>query len=59
VHTVNNAWHQVQLYLRDNQEVAMAMPFEYLVTNRRQEPDTSKWITRLFVPVYYEADPTK
>lgn len=59
VHTVNSAWNQVQLYLRDNQEVAMAMPFEYLVTNRQQEPDTSKWITRLFVPVYYEVDPAK
>lgn len=39
-------------YFQDYHRTAMAIPFEYLLTDRLQEPDTSKWRTRIYAPVY-------
>jgi len=39
-------------YFQDYHRTAMAIPFEYLLTDRLQEPDTSKWHTRIYAPVY-------
>jgi hypothetical protein len=30
----------------------MAIPYQSLVTDRMKEPDTMKWLTRLYVPVF-------
>jgi hypothetical protein len=45
--------HEVmQLYFQDYKRTSMAIPFEYLVTDRLAEKDTSKWVTKLYYPVY-------
>jgi hypothetical protein len=50
--TVQNALDQIQLYLADYQRTKMAIPFQYLITDRIKEPDTTKWITEIYAPVY-------
>lgn len=49
--SVENALHQMKLYISDYQRTVMAIPFQSLVTDRSKEPDTSKWITDIYVPV--------
>lgn len=49
--TVENALAQMKTYINDYQKTAMAIPFASLVTDRSKEPDTSKWITRIYTPV--------
>jgi len=43
---------QMGKYLEDYQRTAMAVSFQSLVTERIQETDTSRWVTRIIVPVY-------
>lgn len=50
-HTINEALHQMEIYIADYQKTAMAIPFQLLVTNRTEEPDTLKWITWIYTPV--------
>jgi hypothetical protein len=51
-HTITNAHRMMDQYFKDFNRVTMAIPFEYLVTDRLKEADTSKWITRVYGPVY-------
>ncbi|HET7118896.1 MAG TPA: hypothetical protein VFI29_20560 [Hanamia sp.] len=48
---VEEAMRQMKLYMSDYLVTAMAIPFESLVTDRSKEPDTLKWITRIYTPV--------
>jgi hypothetical protein len=48
---INKAYEQIQLYISDHRRVAPAIPFQSLVTDRRKEPDSSKWITKIYYPV--------
>ena len=48
---ITNAYKQIQNYVSDYNRSAPAIPFESLVTDRRKEPDSSKWITRIYYPV--------
>ncbi len=48
---IDNALNQMQLYFDDYQKTAMAIPFQYIVTDRLNEPDTSKWVTKIYAPV--------
>ncbi len=48
---INKAYKQVLNYIDDHDRTAPAIPFESLVTDRRNEPDSSKWITRIYYPV--------
>ncbi|WP_162915758.1 hypothetical protein [Paraflavitalea soli] len=50
--TVNNAIHQLENYLVDHRYESPAMHFESLVTDRIQQADTSKWVTRIYYPVF-------
>lgn len=50
-HQINKAHQQVLYYISDHQRKAPAIPFESLVTDRRQEPDSNKWVTRVYYPV--------
>jgi hypothetical protein len=52
VNAMNEALNQLHLYFEDHEKTAMAIPFSYLVTDRSQEPDSTKWVTRIFAPVY-------
>ena len=48
---VTNAYHQMEQYFQDYRNTAMAIPFMYLITDRSQEKDSSKWVTKLYFPV--------
>lgn len=49
--TVEEALHQMKLFISDYQKTAMAIPFQSLVTDRSKQPDTTKWITNIYTPV--------
>ena len=49
--TVQNALQQLQLYFQDYNKTSMAITFQYLVTDRNKEADTTKWITEIYAPV--------
>jgi hypothetical protein len=48
---VQQAFQQMENYLRDFRRTAPAIPFFSWVTDRRQQPDSSQWITRIYYPV--------
>jgi hypothetical protein len=48
---IEQAFTEMQKYLEDHRRLAPAIPFQSLVTDRRAEPDTAKWVTRLYWPV--------
>jgi hypothetical protein len=50
--TISNAHRMMEQYFKDFNRTSMAIPFEYLVTDRLKETDTTKWITRIYGPVY-------
>lgn len=49
---VEEAMAQMQQFISDKQLTTPAIPFQLLITNRQQQPDSSKWITKLYYPVY-------
>jgi hypothetical protein len=49
--TVQKAMESFHRYVSDHKRQSPAIPFESLVTDRTKEPDTTKWITRLYYPV--------
>jgi hypothetical protein len=50
-YTVEDALKQMKIYMNDYQKRAMALPFQSLVTDRSKQPDTLKWITRIYTPI--------
>lgn len=46
-----NAFTQMQLYITDRNLQVPGLPFFSLVTDRSQESDSSKWLTRVCFPV--------
>jgi hypothetical protein len=51
--TVAAAEKRMADYAFDHQKTAPAIPFQSLITDRMQEKDTGKWITRIYYPVLY------
>jgi hypothetical protein len=47
---INKAFRQIANYMNDHQTMIATTPFYILVTDRSQQPDSSKWITRLCFP---------
>jgi hypothetical protein len=50
-YTINQALEQIQYYFEDYKKTSMAIPFQSLITDRSKEPDTAKWITKIYAPV--------
>lgn len=50
-HRIQQAFSVMEEYIDDFDRVAPAIPFQSLVTDRRTEPDTGKWITKVYWPV--------
>jgi effector-binding domain-containing protein len=48
---IENAKAQINQYIADHRRSIIALPWLMLITDRRAEPDSSKWITRLYYPV--------
>lgn len=51
-HSVREAWVHFREYVADHERTVMAIPWEYLVTDRLKETDTTKWSTWLYYPVF-------
>lgn len=51
--TVDKALHMLDLYTNDRKKSLMALPFQYLITDRSKVTDTSNWITRIYYPISY------
>ncbi|MDF2190732.1 GyrI-like domain-containing protein [Paraflavitalea sp. CAU 1676] len=50
--TVAHAFKQLEVYLTDHHYTSPAIPFESLITDRIQVADTSKWVTKIYYPVF-------
>lgn len=50
-YSIDKATRQVQYYMSDHQRATPAIPFQSLITDRRNETDTSKWVTKIYYPV--------
>jgi hypothetical protein len=50
--SINESLNNIQLYFQDYKRISMAIPFQYLITDRSRESDTLKWITKIYAPVY-------
>ncbi len=53
VQRVKEGEKQLANYVEDFGKMSPAIPFQSLVTERIAEPDSSKWITRLYYPIFY------
>ncbi len=51
--TITTAFKQIETFISDYQRTVPAIPFQSLITDRILEPDTTKWITRIYYPVAY------
>lgn len=51
-YTANHALQQLGMYMSDYHIPSPAIPFQSLITNRLEQPDTSKWITKIYYPVF-------
>lgn len=51
-YTIREAISQLEIYMDDNHLSSPAISFESLITNRMEEPDTLKWITKIYYPVF-------
>jgi hypothetical protein len=49
--TIKKAWENIRQYKADYKLSSPAIPFESMITDRTKEPDTSKWITRIYYPL--------
>lgn len=51
-HKIEEALAGFGQYILDYQRTVMAIPFESLITDRSLEPDTSRWVTRIYYPIF-------
>ncbi|MES2332981.1 MAG: hypothetical protein V4539_25455 [Bacteroidota bacterium] len=51
-YTVEKASQSLKQFFNDYRKTSMAINFTMLITDRMLQPDTSKWITKLYQPVY-------
>jgi hypothetical protein len=50
-YTVDEGMRQLDLFLQEYNRVKIATGFQILITDRRHEPDTTKWITKIKIPI--------
>ena len=51
-YTIEKGLKELENYRADYKFDSPAIPYQLLVTDRAKEPDTTKWITRLYYPVF-------
>jgi hypothetical protein len=49
--SIQNGFTELGNFLSDSKRASPAIPYELLITNRQQQPDTTKWVTKLYYPV--------
>jgi len=52
IYSVMKGDEELTNYISDYKKISPAIPFQSLVTNRLLEADTTKWITKLYYPVF-------
>ena len=52
VYVVTQAEQELKNFVTDFRRMSPAIPYQSLITNRMQETDTAKWITRLYYPIF-------
>jgi hypothetical protein len=50
-YTVDEGMRQLDLFIQEYTRIKIATGFQILITNRRSEPDTTKWITKIKIPI--------
>jgi hypothetical protein len=50
-YTVDEAMRQLELFIQEYNRIKIATGFQILITDRRNEPDTTKWITKIKIPI--------
>jgi hypothetical protein len=50
--TIRKAFDQFLNYRSDYRIMSPAIPYQSIITDRAKEPDTSKWVTKLYYPVF-------
>lgn len=50
--TIENGLRELENFRADYKFNSPAIPYQLLITDRTKEADTTKWITRLYYPVY-------
>jgi hypothetical protein len=50
-YTVDEGMRQLDLFIQEYNRVKIATGFQILITDRRHEPDTTKWITKIKIPI--------
>ncbi|HET6721863.1 MAG TPA: hypothetical protein VFH07_03900 [Chitinophagaceae bacterium] len=50
--TIENGLRELENFRADNKLNSPAIPYQLLITDRTKEADTTKWITRLYYPVF-------
>lgn len=48
-----NAMYQMGLYADDHKLTSPAIPYESLIIDRRQQPDSNQWLTRIYYPIMW------
>jgi hypothetical protein len=48
---IKYASQQLEYYVKDYSRVAPAIPFMSLITDRIRQPDSTKWVTRIYYPI--------
>jgi hypothetical protein len=51
-YTVDNYLKELENFRADINGMSPAIPFQSLITDRSKESDTSKWVTKLYFPVF-------
>ena len=51
IKSIDSSMKQFDKYISDYQRTVIAIPFQLLITDRLKQPDSTKWITRLYYPV--------
>lgn len=49
--SINHALNMMRYYISDYGKTIMAIPFQVLETDRIRQPDSAKWVTRIYYPV--------
>jgi hypothetical protein len=50
-HSADRAMDQLYLFRDDYHLSIMSIPFQFLITDRRKEQDSTKWVTRVCAPI--------
>lgn len=51
-YTIENGLQEIENYRSEYRYTSPAIPYQLLVTDRLKETDTTKWITKLYYPVF-------